>query len=81
MPKRRILHAELDGPVVSLECLEDRVLLQEVSVDGLCRCERRGTSTGGDPPVQQGEDLAAHIVVERERRVCVDPVALLMGNL
>lgn len=77
----RVLHTKLNGPISSLECLEDLGLLQEVVVDGRCRSERRSTSVGSDLPVEQSQDLASHVVVEWERRVCVDSVSLLPGHL
>lgn len=75
------LDTKLDGPVGSLESREDLGLLQEIVVDSRRRGKRRGTSGGGDLPVEQSEDLASHIVVERERRVGVDSMALLSGDL
>lgn len=77
----RVLDTKLDGPVCSLERLEDLGLLQEIIVNSRCRGERRGTSGGSDLPVEQSEEFTSHVVVERERGVGVDSMALLSGNL
>lgn len=77
----RVLDTKLDGPVGSLERLEDLGLLQEGVVNSSRRGKRRGTSGGGDLPIEQSENFASHVVMERERRVGVDSMALLSGDL
>lgn len=48
---------------------------------GCCWGEGGGAAVLGEVAVVEGEDLAAHVVVEGEGRVGVDAVALLLGDL